>query len=44
MEKKLPQYLVIPIGVAFIIAGSALLFFGLPMIIGKGNIAFPNKG
>lgn len=43
MEKKLPQYAVIPLGIAFVVAGAALLFCGLPMSIGKGSITFPTK-
>lgn len=44
MEKSLPQYVVIPMGIAFVVAGSMLLFWGLPMVIGKGSISFAKKG
>ncbi len=43
MKTELPQYLVIPLGVAFVVAGAALLIFGAPMVIGKGNISFPKR-
>jgi hypothetical protein len=44
MEKQLPKSVVIPLGVCFVVAGAALIFWGIPMAIGKGSISFPTKG
>ena len=44
MEKKLPQYIGIPIGIAFVVTSLLLLLWGVPMAMGKGNITYFKKG
>jgi hypothetical protein len=41
--KELPQYVMIPLGIAFVVTALALFTWGIPMAIGKGSMGFSKK-